>query len=188
MATLPQLDIHTGARPIGAGVARRRSWRRRATPWLYIGPAVLLHVFVIGGPAVFTFFLSLTSWNGFTFGKFIGLANYHQILGDGTAGAAMLNNIRWTILFLTIPVALGLGSAMLISRLRSSGLQMTYRAIFYLPATVSSAVVGRLWQWIYDPFYGINNLLSAWGWNNLALGWLSDPAVALYSVAAADNW
>ncbi len=173
---------------VGATSATRRRWKRRVTPWLFILPAVLIHLCVIGGPAIFTFVLSLTSWNGFTFGKFVGLGNYAQVFSDSTALLALGNNIKWTCLFLTIPIALGLGVALLISSLRSAGAQIAYRTIFYLPATVSGVVVGRLWQWIYDPFYGINTLLTSWGWTGLALSWLSDPNVALYAVANADNW
>lgn len=170
------------------GTSRRRRWRRRAAPWLFILPAVLLHVVVIGGPSVVTFFLSLTSWNGFTFGTFVGLENYRQVFGDSTALTALLNNIKWTCIFLTIPIALGLGSALLISSIRNSGVQMTYRTIFYLPATVSGVVVGRLWQWIYDPFYGVNTQFTSWGWTSLAQSWLSDPNLVLYAVAVSDNW
>ena len=171
------------------GSARWRRLRRRATPWFFILPAVLLHLFVVGGPAIATFFLSLTSWNGFTFGKYIGLANYKTVFtNDDTVMLALMNNIKWTVIFLTIPIALGLGVALMITSIRSGALQMTYRTIFYLPATVSGVVVGRLWQWIYDPFYGINTQLASWGWTGLAQSWLSDPNLALYSVAFADNW
>jgi raffinose/stachyose/melibiose transport system permease protein len=170
------------------GAARWRRWRRRATPWLFILPAILIHVLVIGGPSVFTFVLSLTSWDGFTFGKFIGLSNFHQVFGDGTALFALGNNIKWTFIFLTIPIALGLGVAMLISAIRNGTVQMVYRTIFYLPATISGVVVGRLWQWIYDPFYGINTQFTTWGWTGLVQSWLADPNIALYAVANADNW
>jgi raffinose/stachyose/melibiose transport system permease protein len=171
------------------GTARWRRWRRRATPWFFILPAVLLHLFVVGGPAIATFFLSLTSWNGFTFGKFIGLANYKTVFtNDDTITLALMNNVKWTVLFLTIPIALGLGVAILITSIRSGGVQMVYRTIFYLPATVSGVVVGRTWQWIYDPFYGINTKFASWGWTGMAQSWLSDPNLALYSVAFADNW
>lgn len=188
MATL---DVLSTTPPWGAGAAsaaRRRRRRRRAAPWLFILPAVLIHVLVIGGPALFTFFLSLTSWNGFTFGKFIGLGNYRQVFGDSTALLALTNNLKWTAIFLTIPIVLGLGAALLISSIRSGGAQMAYRTIFYLPATVSGVVVGRLWQWIYDPFYGVNTQFTAWGWTGLAQSWLSDPNLAIYAVANADNW
>jgi raffinose/stachyose/melibiose transport system permease protein len=175
---------HAGA----TGVVRWRRWRRRATPWLFILPAVLIHVCVIGGPSIVTFFLSLTSWNGFTFGRFVGLDNFHQLLSDTTARQALVNNFIWTGIFLTIPIGLGLGVALLIRSIRNGNVQMVYRTIFYLPATISSVVVGRLWAWIYDPFYGVSTLFTAWGLTGLVQSWLADPNLALYSVANADNW
>ncbi len=188
MTTLDGLSTPQLQPSVLTGAARRRRWRRRMAPWLFILPAVVLHVCVIGAPALYTFYLSLTSWNGFTFGKYVGLDNYRQVFHDSTALLALENNIKWTCIFLTIPIALGLGTALAISSIRRVGLQMTYRTIFYLPATVSGVVVGRLWQWIYDPFYGINTKLASWGWTGLAQSWLADPNIALYAVANADNW
>ncbi len=63
---------------------------------------------------------------------------------------------------------MGLGSAVLIRSVRQSGLQMMYRTIFYLPVTISSVVVGRIWGWIYHPFFGINTILPQIGLSNLA--------------------
>ena len=179
-----QTTAHVGA----VSVTWRRRWRRHVAPWLFILPAVLIHVLVIGVPTIFTFVLSLTSWNGFNFGKFIGLDNYRQVFNDPTVALAIGNNLRWMVIFLTIPIALALGVALLVCSVKGGGLQMVYRTIFYLPATVSSVVVGRLWQWIYDPFYGVNTLFTSWGLTSLAQSWLSDPNFALYSVANADNW
>lgn len=48
--------------------------------------------------------------------------------------------------------------------------------------------MARIWSWIFHPFFGINQVLHGWGRDGLALNWLSDPALALYSVAVADNW
>ncbi len=189
MTGAERLGVPSSGRAAITRGARWRRWRRRAVPWFFILPAVLLHLLVIGGPGIATFVLSFTSWNGFTFGKFIGLANYHTLFtNDGTVLPAMLNNVKWTIIFLTIPIGLGLGAALLIRSIRHGGVQMVYRTIFYLPATVSGVVVARVWQWIYDPFYGINTLFASWGWTGLVQSWLADPNIALYAVANADNW
>src|ERR1700730_6153738 len=96
MTTSVELGAPTLRRAGTTGAARWRRWRRRSTPWLFILPAVLIHLFVIGGPSIVTFFLSLTSWNGFTFGKFVGLDNFHQLLSDTTVRQALVNNFIWT--------------------------------------------------------------------------------------------
>src|SRR5207245_9483862 len=101
MATAKELSAGDRVNAGTVSAVRRRRWRRRMVPWFFILPAVLLHVCVVGGPALVTFVLSLTSWNGFTFGKFIGLANYYQVVTKHpTPVPAMRKNVKWTIIVL----------------------------------------------------------------------------------------
>jgi raffinose/stachyose/melibiose transport system permease protein len=42
---------------------------------------------------------------------------------------------------------------------------------------------------MYDPFFGLfNQLLAGWGLSHLALDWLGDRKIALYSVFAGSVW
>ncbi len=166
----------------------RRAFRwRRWAPYLFSAPALIVHVSVILVPSLVTFGLSLFQWDGLSTPRYIGLGNFqHMFTDDRIFRVAFGNTVKWTLLFLTIPVAMGLISALLISAVRAG--QMFYRTVFYLPATLASIVVGRLWQWIYHPFSGLNSLLQQIGLGALALNWLSNPAIALYAVAFADNW
>ena len=64
-----------------------------------------------------------------------------------------------------------------------------YRAIFYFPSTLSLAVVGLIWTWIYHPQLGlINQVLHGIGVGHWQIAWLSDPNMALFSVIAAASW
>lgn len=173
----------TPARARGAA-ARRHG----VVPWLFAAPALLLHVAVIGVPACFTVVLSFCTWNGIGPLRFAGLANYQAMLDDSTFGTALLNNLRWMALYLTVPTSMALGAALLIDALRLPAARLVFRSIVFLPATVAGVVVARIWAWLYHPFFGINLTLHGWGLDRLALNWLADPAIALYSVVLADNW
>jgi raffinose/stachyose/melibiose transport system permease protein len=162
-------------------------YRRTLVPWLFAAPALLLHICVIAVPSAFTLVMSFSAWNGIGPLRFVGLANYRTMLSDTTFGAALLNNARWMAIYLTVPIAMALGTAVVISSLHPTA-QILYRVIFFLPATVAGVVVARVWSWLFHPFFGINQILQSWGWNDMALNWLSDPAIALYSIAIADNW
>ncbi len=166
---------------------RRRIDRKKLTALLFVAPALLLHIGVVAGPSLFTFVLSLFKWNGIGRMTYIGLGNFRQMFTDDRIfRIAVSNNVKWTIMFLTVPVALGLGAAVLIGNVKRGG--MIYRTLYYLPATIATVVVARMWLWIYNPFIGINTLLQSLGLNFLALDWLSDRNLALYAVAIADNW
>jgi raffinose/stachyose/melibiose transport system permease protein len=160
---------------------------RRYAPYLFLAPAIFLSVLVVIVPLLFTFGIAFTEWDGMGISEFVGLANFVEILTeDRIFGVALRNNLIWTALALTIPVTMGVVGATLIHGLKGSGI--LYRTLYYIPVIIASIVVGRLWQWLYHPFFGINDALKSAGLDQFALRWLSDPNIALYSVAAAEIW
>jgi raffinose/stachyose/melibiose transport system permease protein len=49
--------------------------------------------------------------------------------------------------------------------------------------------VGIVWQWIYNPLFGVvNTILDGIGLQSLSRGWLADPHTALYAVLIAAIW
>jgi ABC-type sugar transport system permease subunit len=61
------------------------------------------------------------------------------------------------------------------------------RAIYFLPNVTSLAAVAFVWEWLLNPEYGlINAALRGAGFK--ALGWLSDPTLAMPTVAAVGVW
>src|SRR5690348_2082493 len=95
-----------------------------------------------------------------TVGSFVGLSNFVYIFTkDSTFPVALANNLKWTFIALTIPVLLGLAVAVLVRSIHNGAIQVAYRTIFFVPSTIAGVVVARIWQWIYHPFYGINELL-----------------------------
>lgn len=171
----------------GSVKPRRSRPPGRRSGWLFVLPALAINVLVIGLPSLASFALSLFSWNGIGTASFIGLKNFTQLFTqDPVFIGAIVHVLKWTAFFLTVPVFLGLGTAMLISRIRRG--QIIYRTILYIPVTIASVVVANTFQWLMDPIFGINSILQAHGLGFLALGWLTDPNVALYSVMFASAW
>src|SRR5690242_18803534 len=131
---------------IAAPRARRRPARRWLVPWLFALPALSIHVLVVAGPSLVTFGLSLFDWNGLTVKSFVGLNNFaYELTRDPTFPVALGNNIKWTLIALTIPVALALAVAVMVRSVRSGGLQVAYRTIFFVPSTIAGVVVARIW-------------------------------------------
>ena len=58
-----------------------------------------------------------------------------------------------------------------------------------MPQVLSTVVIGIVWNWIYNPIFGIlNESLDAVGLEDISRGWLGDPDVALYAVLVAAIW
>jgi raffinose/stachyose/melibiose transport system permease protein len=139
-------------------------------------------------PFLNTVYLSFTDWNGVAPAKdWTGVSNYARMFADGAALKAFANNVIWVILGTVSPVILGLFEALLVwTGARAS---LAFRVLFFLPFVLSLVIVGIVWQWIYNPLFGIvNRVLDGVGLEGLSRGWLADPHTALYAVLIAAIW
>lgn len=169
-----------------ATLHRGRRLRRVVLPYGFVLPAFCVHLLIVGIPSLVTLGLSLFAWSGLNSPSFAGLANYQQLIGDGVFRQAVAHVVEWTAFFLVVPMVMGLGTALL---LRGVGRgQVVYRTVYYLPVTMASVVVGRLWQWLYDPFSGLTALLHQHGIGWMGAVTLANPRLSLWMVAFANNW
>lgn len=151
-------------------------------------PAIALYGVFTLAPIAFTVWISFTNSGGFnTDANFVGLDNYVRATQDPIIWQSLLRTFLWLIYHVILAGGLGLATALAISGLTRT--RVFFRTALFLPHLVSLAVVGVIWANIYDPFYGlINTGLHQVGLGSLAKGWLSDPALVLFSVNLASSW
>ncbi|MCA8290653.1 carbohydrate ABC transporter permease [Burkholderia vietnamiensis] len=115
---------------------------------------------------------------------FAGLANYRAVLGDDAFSAGFGNTLRFTIVASLAEVALGFGLALLFVRALPGRRIALPLAI--LPMMLSTLVCSAIWRnWLnFDGF--LNALLAVFGIEGVR--WLSDPHLALWSLALVDVW
>lgn len=160
----------------------------RMIPYYFIFPAVLLHMALVTVPSLSTLVMSLFEWNGLGNPVYIGGANFVEIFTkDKVVSIALINNIKWLSIFITVPIILAFTAAILVTRQRRS--QIVLRTIYFLPYVISAAVAGKIFSAYFNPYYGINQVFRQLGFTKLGETlWLGDPKIALYSVAFVDNW
>ena len=165
-----------------------RSWRRYRAGILFILPALILYLVFMVYPFFRSIYFSLTSWNGVTAVKeWVGLANYRELIGDGRFWLSLQHTVIWVIIGTIAPIVIGMLLAVLLWR-RPKGFTL-FRTIFFMPQVLSTVVIGIIWNWIYNPIFGIlNEALDAVGLEDISRGWLGDPDVALYAVLVAAIW
>lgn len=151
-------------------------------------PALLISVCVVLIPGIQTVYSSLTDWNGFAAEKhFIGLANYINLFQDEYFKIAIKNNIIWMLLFLTVPVALGMGVALLLLH-RKRG-RTVLQMIFLIPYVLAPIVTAMIFKnIIYSPTSGLLHFI-----NELNIGLnlknpLTNRDFGIFAVAAVDMW
>ena len=161
--------------------------RRALVAWLFMLPLLVVNGVVIAGPGLASLYYSFTSWSGVGAATWVGLDNYRRLLGDGDFLSALLHNLWWTLFFLTVPMAMGLLGAYLLSRTRRFGI--LFRIAYFIPYIVATVVSSAIWQNILSPDYGIGAQLSKLGIHWLDdVNFLGDGRLALPSVAFVNNW
>lgn len=160
---------------------------RKAIPYLFLVLPLGLYLAWIIIPTLYTMFLSFTNWDGVSAPKLVGFANFERLFTrDRTFIESLLNNLKWLLVFITIPTTLGLGLAMLFnSEMRGSRI---FKVSFYSPLVLSLVVIGLIWAWAYNPQMGlINSFLRLIGVEDPP-GWLGERGLAIWAVITAAMW
>ncbi|MGN7188601.1 carbohydrate ABC transporter permease [Microbacterium enclense] len=160
-----------------------RKMRSMYPSWFSV-PAAALYVVLFAVPTFASFYFSLTRWSLFDV-HFIGLDNFVQFFSDPQLAQAFTNTLVYAVITSGAKVVLGLALAVLLT---SSIVGRGYlRAVSFFPVLVSTIGVGLTFKVLLDPFDGVvNGALSVFGIEGP--GWLTDPALALISVALVDVW
>ena len=163
--------------------------RQALTAWAFLAPALALFILFVLTPIVAAFYLSLTRYDGVNPPIWIGAANYLRLGRDlaqgGLFARSLANTARYAVGVIPLGMGLALGLALLLNR-KLRGVSF-YRAAYYLPVVTSLVAVSMVWMWLYEPNYGLLNLLLA----RLGLPvqkWLDDPALAMPCIVAMSVW
>lgn len=170
-------------------VKRKINW----TPYFFVAVPLLLYLIWVIGPMLYTFYLSLTDWDGISpEAKYVGLKNFDTLfdsLGKTIPSAfeySLVNNLKWLLVFITIPVAIGLGLAVMLNQDIKG--DRWFKVSIFLPQVLSFAIVALIWGWVYNPRAGlINSFLINMGVSDPP-GWLADKALATWAIIVAGTW
>jgi len=158
--------------------------RRSPYPYWFVLPAAVVFVTLFLVPTIASFWFSLTRWDLFE-AEFIGWDNYRQFFREPFLIQGLVNTLIYAVVTSGAKSVLGL----LLAVLLTSGIwfQGFLRSVVFFPVLVSTIGVGIAFAALMHPTKGAINLALAWvGIDGPA--WLSDPALALYSVALIDIW
>lgn len=165
---------------------RRRLREVPAGVWAFVAVPVVVEAVWVFWPAVNSFWLSLTTWNGAGPPRFVGFKNYASMGSDPVFREALVNNVLWLVGFGGLSVVGGLALALALNRSRR--LVGLYRSAIYLPMVFSLAVTGLFWRVLYQPDGVVDAVINGVGLGGFAKQWLADPNTALGAVLVAAVW
>lgn len=154
--------------------------------YLLIAPACIISICIILVPGLMTFSFSFTDWNGLSPEiKFIGIKNFIELFGEAVFFKAITNNLIWVLLFLTIPVCVGMLAAMLLLNCKKT--RSFYQVGFLIPYVLAPSVNAMLWlNVMFSPVSGVISVIRNMGFDISSP--LADIKTAIYGCAAVDIW
>ena len=173
-------------------IARRvRGLSDRTIAWLFIAPSIILLLAINIFPLVWAVRLSFTNYKSnlpFVPLRFVGLANYADILTDEDVWHGMQVTAHFVIWTIVLQVVIGFGLALLINRqFRGHSFWTT---VILLPMMLSPAVVGNFWTFLFQPQIGLFNYIVSFftGIDPSSFQMIGDVRLAPWTIVLVDTW
>jgi putative chitobiose transport system permease protein len=162
-------------------VPRGQSWQA----YLFLAPALILFAVFSFWPVGYGSYLAFTDYSLIKPAHWVGLDNFRYIFDNPMFVAGLKNSL----LFLLIVPAIQIGAMTLAVLVNNNlpGIRL-FRAAFYVPVVTAISVVGIMWGFMFHEQGTLNYVLMQLRLVNQPVGWLSDDAIALFSVMFVTIW
>lgn len=169
----------------------RAKFEARWTYLLLALPPVLIYLAVTLYPTVFSIWLSMTNYSGGKiFGgppiEFAGLRHYLRMFNDQYFWIAIKNNLYIVAISVFGQIPLGFLFAYILFR-KLVRFQDFFQTVIYLPAVISTVVIGILWRSFFAPQGAFTEIMQAIkpGWINMIF---LNPRLALLALLFVILW
>ena len=117
--------------------------------------------------------------------KWVGLSNFKYLYIDGQFWIALRNN---TVLLLVVPVMTIISIIIAVILYEKIKGWKFYRVVIFLPYITSITALGVVFSHVLRKDGMLNSILESVNLDFLALDWVGDPKIALYTVAVIIIW
>lgn len=155
--------------------------REETVKKIFLLPAAVGTIVFIAIPVFFSFFLSFCDWDLLSDITFVGFSNYKELLQSSEFALILKNtfvfSLSTTIIAIIIPLVL---AACLNSKIRGAEF---FKTAYFLPFVTPMIVIAIVWEWIFDPNFGLlNHILK------LHINWLYDTKTAMLALILVSAW
>jgi len=159
--------------------------KHTAVALCFLAPYLIIFFVFRLFPSFASIYISFTRWSIVGTPQFIGFDNYIALFQDQHFFRALTNSFHFLLWILPILLVLSLLVAVALNE-KIPGRNIV-RVFAVIPYVIIPAVVGIMWNWMYDANFGIlNYILSLF--NVSPVGWLIESDIALISVSAVIIW
>lgn len=154
---------------------------------IFMAPAFILFTLIVFVPIIQVAYYSLCDYNALSKPSFIGFQNYVELFKtDDTMKTALKNSIFFMFFSAITQQIVGLVLAVLLTNIKKG--KNFFKNIYYLPCVLSSAALGLLWAFLFNPKMGVNQILNLIGiqgpqWLSNTSGFIALPMWVIAFVA-----
>lgn len=182
--------METPAPPLRVTVEpiRRPRWSRLITPYLFVGPSLLLTGLIMLYPLAYSFWISFTGYNLSKPDQvpFVGLDNYLWAIGDPSFFGSIWTTLVYTVFSVVLEFLLGLGFALLLNKeFRFQGI---VRTLMMLPLFLTPSVVSLIFLFGFYPGEGVVPWLATLVGVPKGFPFFGDPRTAMATLIVVDVW
>lgn len=139
-------------------------------------------------PATVGFLYAFTDWSSYVENvSFVGLKNFIEIIQNKSLLTAFENTLIFAGVKTVVVTFLGFVFAIPLNRkLHTTN---ALRTVYYLPAVLSTLVVGLIFNALFDSRHGtVNAILTGLGLDNLIFQWLGSRWPGVFTISLAEVW
>jgi ABC-type sugar transport system permease subunit len=167
----------------GSSSSLRRAFRGTAVWYGFVLPPLFLILTFIGYPTAIAFQQSVFSEVPGGGQEFVGTYHFQRLFDSQVFWGSVVNTVLLGVAFLVIIIPLATIFASMLNRLRRGSTPL--KVIYFLPQLTSSVAVAIMFNYVFQPDWGLlNGTLRAIGITSPPL-WLADPRLSLGGSRAA---
>ena len=136
-----------------------KKWFEKHLKLVFSLPCLIFILLMIIAPLAYNFAMSFTDWTMSvkTSPKFVGLANYLEVLQDPRFVSSVGRTVVFSFLAIALETLLGVSLAIMINR-KFHGRRII-QALMLLPVVATPVALGMAWKLILEPSIGFANVL-----------------------------
>ncbi|WP_341876704.1 sugar ABC transporter permease [Defluviitalea saccharophila] len=159
--------------------------------YIYVLPALIFMLVLIGYPIVYNFLISFQKLDAMNINsgvrEFIGFENYKKVLSDEVMGIAFKNTFIYTIASLAFQFTIGFALALFFNN--KFKLAKPIRGFMVISYMMPITVTALMFKFMLSPSNGIiNDIMVAIGIIDAPIPWLLQESTALWGLIIANSW
>ena len=170
------------------GASQRAELRALGKGLAFLSPWAIGLLLFVAYPVLSSIVYSLCDYSLLSAPRFVGLANYVDLLHDDLFFIALKNTAIYALFAVPLHLVAAFSLALFLdANLRGSGV---YRTLLFLPSLTPIVASSMAWLWIFNPRFGVLN----YALDKLSFGlippvpWLNNPHTALPSLVLMSVW